>query len=213
MPYPARLLGDDEEVVVHLHPHWSTVSRPVAVFLLLVGAASFGAALVPAGSQQGTGRLAVVGAALLLALYLVAVPLLRWRTTHYVLTTHRLLYRAGVLSRTGRDVLLSRISDVSYRQSLWDRVVNSGTVTVETAGEGGPTVFRAVPDSEAVQQLLNQLVEEDADRRAREGARYATDDAGWADQDAELDDWADHEEWADTDEWADTGRWRTRAVP
>ncbi|OMQ14412.1 hypothetical protein A7K94_0216800, partial [Modestobacter sp. VKM Ac-2676] len=46
------------------------------------------------------------------------------------------------------------------------RVVRSGTVSIETAGEGGPTVLAAIPDSEGVQQLLNQLVEEDADRRA-----------------------------------------------
>ncbi len=167
MAYPEKVLGEDEEVVRHLHPHWLTVFWPIVVFLALVGAASFGAALVPDGDQQARWRLVVVGAALVLALVLVGVPLLRWRTTHYVLTTHRLLYRTGVLSRHGRDIGLSRITDVSYRQTLWDRVVDSGTVSIETAGEGGPTVFSAIPDSDGVQQLLNQLVEEDADRRAR----------------------------------------------
>ncbi|MGY1845015.1 PH domain-containing protein [Modestobacter sp. SYSU DS0875] len=172
MAYPEKVLGEDEEVVAHLHPHWTTVFRPIVLFLVLVGLASFGAALVPAGDQQALWRLVVVGAAAVLALVLVAVPLLRWRTTHYVITTHRLLHRTGVLARSGRDIGLSRITDVSYRQSLWDRIVRSGTVSIETAGEGGPTVFSAVPDSEGVQQLLNQLVEEDADRRAR-------DDTGW----------------------------------
>lgn len=172
VPYPDRLLGDDEEVVRHLHPHWLTVFWPVVTFLLLVGAASFGSALVPAGPHQGTGRLVVVGVALLLTLFLVAVPLLRWRTTHYVITTHRLLYRVGVLSRSGRDVGLSRITDVSFRQSLWGRIVDSGTITIETAGEGGPTVLCDIPDSDAVQQLLNQLVEEDAERRALLSAGY-----------------------------------------
>jgi uncharacterized membrane protein YdbT with pleckstrin-like domain len=89
-----------------------------------------------------------------------------------VITTHRLLYRTGILSRSGRDIGLSRITDVSYRQTVWDRVINSGTVTIETAGEGGATVLTAIPDSDGVQQLVNQLVEEDADRRAREGAGY-----------------------------------------
>ena len=168
MPYPDKVLGDDEEVVRHLHPHWLTVFWPIVAFLLLVGAASFGTAIVPAGAQQGLWRLVVVGVALLLAVRQVAVPLLRWRTTHYVITTHRLLYRVGILARSGRDIGLSRITDVSYRQSLWDRVVDSGTVTVETAGEGGPTVFADVPDSDGVQQLLSQLVEEDAARRAYE---------------------------------------------
>jgi uncharacterized membrane protein YdbT with pleckstrin-like domain len=170
--YPDKVLGDDEEVVRHLHPHWLTVFGPVVVFLALVGAASFGAALVPAGDQQGRWRLVVVAAAVVLALALVAVPLLRWRTTHYVITTHRLLYRTGILSRHGRDIGLSRITDVSYRQTLWDRIINSGTLSIETAGEGGPTVFSAIPDSDGVQQLLNQLVEEDADRRAQENAAY-----------------------------------------
>jgi uncharacterized membrane protein YdbT with pleckstrin-like domain len=168
--YPDKVLGEDEEVVRHLHPHWLTVLWPIVLFLLLVGAASFGAALVPAGDQQATWRLVVVAVAAVLGAVFVAAPLLRWRTTHYVITTHRLLYRTGILARTGRDIGLSRITDVSYRQTLWDRVVDSGTVSIETAGEGGPTVFSAIPDSDGVQQLLNQLIEEDAQRRAYEGA-------------------------------------------
>src|SRR3954454_1181806 len=169
MAYPDKVLGDDEEVVQHLHPHWLTVFWPVVLFLVLVGAASFGAALVPDGDRQGQWRLVVVAVALLLALVLVAAPLLRWRTTHYVITTHRLLYRTGILSRHGRDIGLSRITDVSYRQSLWERMINSGTVSIETAGEGGPTVFSAIPDSDGVQQLLNQLVEEDGERGEQGG--------------------------------------------
>ncbi|MCZ2848485.1 PH domain-containing protein [Modestobacter sp. VKM Ac-2978] len=172
MAYPDKVLAGDEEVVRHLHPHWLTVFWPIVAFLALVGLASFGAAVVPAGDQQGTYRLVVVGVAVVLAVLLVVAPLLRWRTTHYVITTHRLLYRVGILARHGRDIGLSRITDVSYRQTLGERLVNSGTVSIETAGEGGPTVFRAIPDSEGVQQLLNQLVEEDADRRARESAAY-----------------------------------------
>jgi len=178
MAYPDKVLGADEAVVRHLHPHWLTVFWPIVVFLLLVGAASFGAALVPAGDQQGTWRLVVVAAAGVLALVFVAVPLLRWRTTHYVVTTHRLLYRTGILSRHGRDIGLSRITDVSYRQSLWERVINSGTLSIETAGEGGPGVFSAIPDSDGVQQLLNQLVEEDADRRAYTGAVHLGEQHG-----------------------------------
>ena len=181
MAYPDKVLGDDEEVVRHLHPHWLTVFWPVVALLALVGLASFGAALVPAGEQQGLFRLVVVGVAVVLAVVVGAVPLLRWRTTHYVITTHRLLYRTGILSRHGRDIGLSRITDVAYRQTLWDRVVSSGTVTIETAGEGGPTVFSAIPDSDGVQQLLNQLVEEDADRRARGGAEWDGSYHGWHD--------------------------------
>ncbi len=177
MAYPDKLLADDEEVVRHLHPHWLTVFWPVVLFLLVVGGASFGAALVPSDSDRaGLYRLLIVGAALLLLLVFVAVPLLRWRTTHYVITTHRLLFREGILARKGRDIGLSRITDVSYSQNVWERIIQSGTITIESAGDSGATVLRQIPDSDGVQQLLNHMVEEDADRRGRENAGFLRGD-------------------------------------
>jgi uncharacterized membrane protein YdbT with pleckstrin-like domain len=170
--YPDKLLAGDEEVVGHLHPHWLTIFWPMVWFLLVVGAASFGTALVPAGRQQGLIRLIVLAVALVLLVSFVLVPLLRWRTTHYVITTHRLLFREGILARRGRDIGLSRITDVSYSQSLWDRIINSGSLTIESAGDSGATVLKQIPDSEGVQQLLNHMVEEDSDRRAQESAGY-----------------------------------------
>jgi uncharacterized membrane protein YdbT with pleckstrin-like domain len=165
VPYPDKLLAEDEEVVRHLHPHWLTLARPVLVLLLVVGGTSFGAALVPAGPSQGTARTVLAGLALVVVVAAVLRPLLRWRTTHHVVTTHRVLLREGVLARRGRDIALSRIADVSYRQTLGQRLVSSGTLTIETVGDGGATVLERVPDSDGVQQLLVQLVEEDADRR------------------------------------------------
>ncbi len=170
--YPEKILADDEQVVRHLHPHWLTLFWPVVIFLLLVGGGAFGAALVPAGSDQGLFRMVIVVLALLLGLTFVLVPVLRWRTTHYVITTHRLLFREGILSRKGRDIGLARITDVSYTQTLWDRIINSGTLTIESAGDSGATVLSAIGHSEEIQQLLNHMVEEDADRRAQESAGY-----------------------------------------
>jgi uncharacterized membrane protein YdbT with pleckstrin-like domain len=199
MPYPHKLLAEDEEVVRHLHPHWVTVFWPVVRFLLIVGATSFGAAMIPAGRQQGIYRLVLLAVALFLLLVTVVVPLARWRATHYVVTTHRLLFREGILSRRGRDLGLGRITDVSYTQTLWERVISSGTLTIETAGDGGATVLRRIPDSDGVQQLLNHMVEEDSDRRAQESAGYIRDagygrdsddirDLGYV-RDAGQDDW------------------------
>ena len=180
MPYPDKLLGDDEEVVRHLHPHGLALFWPVVLFLLVVGSASFGAAIVPTGPQQGMVRLAVVALALLVLLALVVVPVLRWRTTHYVITTHRLLFREGILVRHGRDLGLARITDVSFRQTLWERIIRSGTLTIETAGDGGATVLQQIPDSEGVQQLLAYLIDEDAQWRAEQHASSVGGDDGGA---------------------------------
>ena len=167
MPYPDRLLADDEEVVRHLHPHWTTLFWPVVRFLVVVGAGSYLAALVPPGRQQGVLRVLLLAVALVLLAVLVAGPVLRWRTTHHVLTTRRLLTREGVRSRRGRDVALSRITDVSFRQTLPQRLVRSGTLSVESVGDGG-VVLERVPDVEGTAALLHSLIEEDDERRARE---------------------------------------------
>lgn len=196
MPYPDKLLADDEDVVRHLHPHWLTVFWPVVRFLLIVGATSFGAALVPDGRQQGIYRLLIVVVALVLLVGTVVIPLVRWRTTHYVVTTHRLLFREGILARRGRDLGHGRITDVSYTQTIWERLINSGTLTIETAGDSGATVLRQIPDSDGIQQLLNHVIEEDADRRAQENASYIRDDPTT---------WDDDEEPA-----ARSSRWRSR---
>jgi uncharacterized membrane protein YdbT with pleckstrin-like domain len=106
------------------------------------------------------------------ALVLIAawfiVPLLRWRTTSYELTTRRLRLRSGIISRAGRDFPLIRISDVSFSHDLIDRLLGCGKLTVESAGEHGQLVLNAIPHVQRVQSTLFQLVEDEQARLARD---------------------------------------------
>ena len=172
MPYPDQLLADEERVVQHLHPHWITLVRPVFFFVLVVGGGAFLASVVPDGGEQEALWIAIAVVAGILLIWLAFIPFLGWRTTHYVLTTHRVLIRTGILHHHGRDIALTRINDVSFEQTLWDRIVGSGTLMVESAGEAGQQVLHNVPHSDRVQQTINRLIEEDHDRRARDSARY-----------------------------------------
>jgi uncharacterized membrane protein YdbT with pleckstrin-like domain len=172
VPYPDSLLADDERVVKHLHPHWITLLIPTVLLVVIVGLGSFLAAIVPGGSAQGILRIVIAAVAVVAVLVAVLVPYLRWRTTHYVLTTHRLMTRVGILNHTGRDVPLNRINNAMYEQSFFERIVNSGTLVVESAGEDGQQVFRNIPEADQTQQLINRLVEGDHDRRTRNAARY-----------------------------------------
>jgi len=172
VPYPDQLLADDEKVVRHLHPHWITLVRPVFFFVLVVGGGAFLAAIVPNRSWRDVAWIAIAAVAAILLVWLSVIPFLAWRTTHYVLTTHRVLIRTGIMHHRGRDIALGRINDVSFEQSLWDRIIGAGTLMVESAGESGQQVLRNIPHSDRAQQTINRLIEEDHDRRAREGARY-----------------------------------------
>ena len=168
MAYPEKLLASDEEVVEHLHPHWITLVPATLWFILICGLAGVGIAFAP---DRGTGRtvvlilIIVVGLALLS--WLSFKPWLAVRTSHYVFTTHRVLIRTGVLRHTGRDIALQRITDVGFTQSLLDRMVGAGTLTIESASEHGQEALTNVPHSDRQQQLLNRLIEEDGERRAR----------------------------------------------
>lgn len=168
MAYPQRLLGEGEEVVADLHPHWKAFVQPALLLVLIVGLASFGVAAMPAGRWHRAGQLAVLGGALLAALAGCLLPYLRWRTTHYVLTNRRVVVRTGILGRQGRDVPLHRVNDVTFGHSFFERMLGCGTLTIESAGERGQLTLVDVPRVEAVQRQLYELVEaDDARRRGR----------------------------------------------
>lgn len=158
MGYPTKLLAEGEEVVLDLRPHGKQLVVPVAVLLVLLGLTGFLLAQV----DDGTGRLVIGVVAAVLAVVLVLVPFLRWRTTLFVVTTRRVVVRTGVLSRQGRDVPLSRINDVTFSHDLLERLLGCGTLVVESAGERGQVTLSQVPHVERVQRTLYELVEKAA---------------------------------------------------
>ncbi len=168
MGFPENVLANDEKVVRHLHPHWLSVAMPAAVAGLLVVAAAVVALVTP---DTGTGNVIqwIVVAIAVVAVLAVLPPLVGWRSTHYVITTHRVMVRRGVLTKSGKDITLSKITDVSFRQSLLDRIIGAGSLHIESAGDSPDEDLASVPNSDEVQQLINRLVDEDDLRRRRLG--------------------------------------------
>ena len=105
---------------------------------------------------------------MVLLLIWVLRPVLRWKTTTYELTSGRLRLREGILTRSGRDIPLARISDVSFTRSLLDRLLGAGRLVVESPGEHGQIVLTDIPSVERVQAILFELVEEEQRRLAGE---------------------------------------------
>ena len=183
MGYPRRLLGDDEHIVATMRPHWKRIFWRVVLFIVLTPVASFGAAVIPSGAAQKWLRLAVAVVWLLIVLRAVLWPVLNWVTTLYVLTDHRLITRVGVLARSGRDMPLSRVNDVSFSHSLIERMLRCGTLVIESAGERGQLVLDDVPRVEQVQREVYRLHELDEQRRWREAGGAEDEPADWPDAD------------------------------
>ena len=161
-------LTQGEQLVLRLHAHPKTMVRPAFLLLLLVAAAIVVILLLP-HSLGGIVRLVVGLVALLAALVWFGVPFLRWRMTTYEVTTRRLRLREGILSRSGRDFPLNRISDVSFSQDLLDRMFGCGRLIVESPGEMGRLVLSEIPDVRRVQAVLFQLVGDEEARLGRVG--------------------------------------------
>ena len=174
MAYPTKLLAADEHLICDLHPHWKALVTPLVTLVLVLGIGSFAAARMPDGSHQGLGRLAVLVVCLLLLGFYAVRPFLRWVTTHFVITDRRVLVRTGVLARTGRDIPLSRINDITFSHTFLERLLGCGTLVVESAGERGQVTLSEVPKVEQVQRELYDLVEKTDERlRPQRGPQRA----------------------------------------
>lgn len=182
-PYDVRMSQDrslavGEESVEILHPHWKTLVVPVALAFVVVAVLLVGEVLIPSGSAAGIERLVLAVVAIALLMWWLMYPILVWRTTVYELTSKRLRVRDGILTRIGRDIPLSRITDVSFRKGPLDRLLGCGTLVVESAGEHGELALTEIPHVERVSALLFQLVEDERRRDARPGPPEAGDVGG-----------------------------------
>jgi hypothetical protein len=83
-----------------------------------------------------------------------------------VLTTERLIFRSGVVAKFGREIPLERINDVTFSQSLFERLIGAGDLLLESAGEHGQSRFSNIRDPEAVQLEIYRQMEANDRRRA-----------------------------------------------
>ena len=157
MGYPDNVLAADERVVLHRHPHWKRLIGPVLVLLLTTALAAFGAAVVNTTGWDQTAKnivMLVIGVIWLTVVgWLTVWPFMAWRTTHFVITDRRVMFRHGVMTRAGIDIPLARINSVEFRHGLSDRMLRTGTLIIESAAQD-PLEFHDIPRVEHVHSLL-----------------------------------------------------------
>lgn len=157
MAISEKLLGADEHVVVHMRTHAKALVLPALVVILVGAVFGVATALIPAAYQQ-IGLIVVGAIGLLIIIIWALAPFLRWRTSTYTVTNRRLITRRGILNKSGKDLPLMRINDVSYERSLTDRMLGCGTLNIQTAADGGTIVLTDVPDVERVHVAMTELL-------------------------------------------------------
>ena len=168
MGYPNRLLTEGEEIVKEFRPHWRMLVIPFGWTALLIAAVVLTWIFPP---DQAWFDWGITGIAAVAWLVLGLYPLIAWFFTLYVLTNERLIRRSGVLARHGLEIPLEQINDVTFTQTILERVLHSGDLLIESAGTQGQSKFSNIPEPEEFHSLLYKVREDRS--MTLQGVRHA----------------------------------------
>jgi len=174
--YPTRLLAPGELIAFEFKPHWRALIWPAIVLVIEVFIGTWLYFSV-ANWSIGSWSLAwlqwpILIALLAIAIWRVILPFARWITTQYVFTTRRIIIRRGLLTKQGRDMPLAKVNNVSFNVSIVGRILNYGTLEIESASDDGDMYIQDVPNVEEIQRLVYELHElDDSRRRSGDGSQ------------------------------------------
>lgn len=101
-----------------------------------------------------------------LAAYLIPAALLakgilghiRAQLSHIELVGDRLKFESGLVSKVSRSIPLAKVQDVTVRQSISQRLVGMGDLSIETAGETSRLTIESINSPRVVaEQILDRV--------------------------------------------------------
>ena len=140
--------------------------------LLKAGAAAAGIAFLAleiwcvASLNERLGTSLIMIAPILLLLW-PAVRAIRRQFSKLVITADRLRYETGMLSKSTRNIQLGKVQDIRVSQHVFQRMMNIGNISIETAGPERLGDF-TIPNVDAPQQLADEIMS-----RAQKGTATA----------------------------------------
>jgi len=148
--FPTRLLVEGEELVLDLRPHWIALVMPTIVAIATVAVMSI---LYETFDEQILDVIVGIAGTLFLLMYSVR-RYVDWATSHFVVTSDRIIHRRGWIAKYSMEVPLEAINDVRFEQGVVDRVIGAGTLVVQSASEAGRQVFDHIRNPEEVQRTI-----------------------------------------------------------
>lgn len=166
MGFPRDLLADHEDLVFELRPHWVALVPAVLWSLGLLVALFLGYAAIDAivGGDASLPKSIFATLITLLWIGLAVARFLRWRFTLFVLTTDRIITRSGIIAKHSKEIPLERITDVTFTQTVIERLIGAGDVVLDSSGDLGALRIAAVRKPEEVQLLIYKESEKNENR-------------------------------------------------
>ena len=161
MPYPRKLLNDYETLALDLHPHWWYFAESV---FSLVASIVLGIVVVAMDAESWLKWVVLI--LIVLSALWVLHTYLKWITTHFVITSDRVIFRHGVLAKSGIEIPLERVNSVHFDQGIFERMVGAGDLLIESGAKEGQQKFTDIRNPDRVQNLIHSQMQ------AREDSMY-----------------------------------------
>jgi uncharacterized membrane protein YdbT with pleckstrin-like domain len=159
VPYPQDNLHPNEELVLDLHPHWWTITPSM---LALAAAIVFG---VWALTLENDAVRWVAAIAVIATLVWFLWRLIQLRTTHFVLTSDRVIFRHGIIAKRGVEIPLDSINAIHFAQKIWERALGLGDLRVDSASIEGVSEFENIRKPQKVQNEIYIQMEGNENRK------------------------------------------------
>jgi uncharacterized membrane protein YdbT with pleckstrin-like domain len=156
-----KWINEGEEVTADLHPHWLYFATSGGLFVggIVVGIVSlFADGWVSTMLGWVSIGMIVVGLVWVISAYI------SWTTSHFIVTDDRVMYRSGFISKRGVDIPIERINNVMMNQGILERMVGTGDLMIESAGESGQQRFSNIRQPDEIQKLIYRMMNLSDDR-------------------------------------------------
>ena len=158
MAFPKRLLVPGEELVLDLRPHPVALVMPALAAIASLAVGVYLMAKINGTLDSFVTWASLVGIVVVWVLYPVR-RLVAWLTSHFVVTSDRILHRSGWLAKRSIEIPLEQINDIQFTQGIFERLVKAGDIQIRSASNDGPTTFEDVRNPEEVQKAIYQQSE------------------------------------------------------
>lgn len=96
---------------------------------------------------------------ILLGLFAAFIPILAVKTIRYRISNYRIDFERGILSKNIDTLELWHVEDINFHQSLFDRMLGVGTITIISHDETTPRLEMAgIPNPRPLFEQLKQRV-------------------------------------------------------
>lgn len=151
-----------EETLWRGSPSWRVLIGKVVVMILTVIVVPFAASFISSHTAdlEMSGRIMKIGwwvtvIAVLLQMIAFLIAMMRLRSTLYTVTNQRVMIEQGMLSKSLSEIDLRTVDDTQFFQSVADRILGIGNVTLVSSDKALPTtVLRGIHDPRSIREII-----------------------------------------------------------